>query len=318
MLFWLSLSGLLGPLGVASIYEFEPGQVIRAERKLGPFKIDGKTFTVVLRLQKIEGAPSGFGETVESFSIVDDRGEEHTRKAFKVAVGEGMFEETVGVSACALESSGKKIFRSEAGGLKEQILDEGKTVGLLLYYNYIPSAPSSGLSCQVFSLVEDRLTPRSKPLSVYGSIRDLRQGRRPVSRRLGEDETIEFGVWTGWFEVIVPVKVLDGLRIVPLHRQLTFGLEAFSVAVERMAQDQETFVRLFRSPEGSVPAHIVVKKDSQVEFLFAYANVSFDSSGEEIVISVGEMPWLKVKIDGKEGFIKDEEDLLALGLRPAG
>ncbi len=297
---------------------FEPGQVIRAERKLGPFEIDKRTFTIVLRLQKIEGAPDGFEETVESFSIVDERGEEHMRKAFRVEVGDGMFEETVGIGAVTLESSGKKIFRSEPEGLKEQIIDEGKTVGLLIYYSYIPSAPSSGLSCQVLSLVDGRLIPRSKPLTVYGNINDLKEGSRPVSRRLGKDETIEFGVWTGWFEVIVPVKVLDGFRIVPLHRQLTFGLDAFSVSVERIAQDRETFVRLFRSPEDSAPAHVVMKKDSRVEFLWAYTNVLFDSGGEEIVISVGEMPWLKVKINGTEGFVKDEEDLLALGLRPAG
>lgn len=55
-----------------------------------------------------------------------------------------------------------------------------------------------------------------------------------------------------------------------------------------------------------------------MEFLWAYTNISFESGEEEAVISVGEMPSLKVRIDGKEGFVKDEEDLMALGLRPAG
>lgn len=297
---------------------FEVGQVVRAERRLGPFRIGKRTFTVVLRLQKIEGAPDGFEETVESFSIIDDRGEEHVGKAFKIEVGEGRFNETVGLNAYGLESSGKKIFRSEAGGLKEQPLESGETVGLLLYYGYLPSAPSSGLSCQVFVPVDDRLTPSSPPLTVYGNIHDLQKGSQPESRRLGKDETIEFGVWTGWFEVIVPVRVLGGLRIIPLHRHLTFGLDAFSVAVERVPQEEETFVRLFRTPEDTAPAHVVVRKGSTVEFLWAYTRVSLDSGEDEVVISAGEMPWLKVRIDGKEGFVKDEEDLRALGLRPAG
>lgn len=296
----------------------EDGQIIRAERRLGPFEVGERAFTVVLRLQKIEGAPDSFEETVESFSIVDDRGEEHISKAFKVDAGKGMFEETVGIGAFALESAGRKIFRPEGDGLKAQVLDEGKTVGLLLYYGYLPSAPSSGLSCQVFTLEDGRMTPRFPPLTVYGNIHDLQKGRRTEARRLFEEDTMKFGVWTGWFEVTVPVKVLDELRAVPLHRQLTFGLDAFSVVVERVPQEEETFVRLYRSPEDPAPGHIVVNKESKVEFLWAYTNISFESGGEETVISVGEMPWLKVRVDGKEGFVKDEEDLMALGLRPAG
>jgi hypothetical protein len=147
---------------------------------------------------------------------------------------------------------------------------------------------------------------------------DLPNGSRSGAKRLFEGETMKFGVWTGWFEVTVPVKVLEGLRAVPLHRQLTFGLDAFPVVVERAPRDEETFVRLFRSPDDSTPRHVIVKRDSNVEFLWAYTKVTFDSGLDETGISVEEMPWLEVRIDGKEGFIRDAEDLMALGLRPAG
>jgi hypothetical protein len=283
----------------------ESGQVSRAERRLGPFEIGKTKFTIILQVQKIEGAPDGFEETVESLTILDDRAGEHFRKSFEVQVAGRMFRETVGLSAFALESSGGKPLRAEADGL-------------LLYYGYIPSAPSSGQSCQVFRLVDGRLTPTSPPLTVYGRIHDLEEGSRPEAKKLAQGETMVFGVWTGWFEVLVPVRVLDGLRVIPLHRDLTFGLDVFSVAVERLPQDQETFVRLFRSPEDTAPAHVIVRKTSKVEFLQAYTRVGFDTEGGEVAVSAGEMPWLKVRIDGQEGFVKDEEDLAALGLQPAG
>lgn len=293
-------------------------QVTRAERRLGPFEIGGESYTVIIGLQRIVGAPEGFEETVDMCSIVDGRGKEHYRKSFDVAAGQEMFEETVGLGAYALESGGRKIFRSDRGQLEESVVDEGKTVGLLLSYGFLPSAPSSGSSCQVFTPEGGLLLPRFPPLTVYGNVYDLPNGSRSGAKRLFEGDTMKFGVWTGWFEVTVPVEVLEGLRVVPLHRQLTFGLDAFPVVVDRAPRDEETFVRLFRSPDDSTPGHVIVKRDSNVEFLWAYTRVTFDSGLDETGISVDEMPWLKVRIDGEEGFVREAEDLMALGLRPAG
>jgi hypothetical protein len=135
---------------------------------------------------------------------------------------------------------------------------------------------------------------------------------------LGPGGTMEFGVWTGWFEVIVPVRVLEGLGIVPLHHHQTYGLDAFAVAAEREPPGAETFVRLFRTPDDTAPDHVIVRKGSTVEFLMAYAKASLETGEEEVSVSVGEKPWLKVRIDGRAGYVKDEEDLTALGLRPAG
>jgi len=52
-----------------------PVQVLRAERRLGPFTVGADAFSVVLQLRRLEGAPGGFEETVESMSIVDGRGQ---------------------------------------------------------------------------------------------------------------------------------------------------------------------------------------------------------------------------------------------------
>ncbi len=42
-------------------------EIYSSERRMGPFKINEREFTVVLKLMKFQGASQGFDETVESF-----------------------------------------------------------------------------------------------------------------------------------------------------------------------------------------------------------------------------------------------------------
>lgn len=295
------------------------GKIKSHESRMGPFKLNEREFTVVLKLMTYQGASKGFDETVESFSIVDKEGEVHYQKSFDVEYGNGRFAESIGIWAYALDSRGRKGFLYESGRLKEFISKGHAGVGLILYYGVTPSAPSSGVSYQVFTLKGEHLAPLFSPLTVYGQIYELPHGSNPNARRLFDDNTMRFGVWTGWFEVIVPVKVLDRLRVVSLHYYSTYGYDAFDVRVERRHSEEETFVRLFKSPEiSSIPRHVIIKKETKIEFLLAYARVSIESGGAESAISIDKMPWLKVRIDGKEGFVRDAEDLLALGIHPAG
>ena len=295
------------------------GKIKSRESRMGPFKLNEREFTVVLKLMEYQGASKGFDETVESFSIVDKKGKVHYQKSFDVEYGNEKFAESVGIWAYALDSRGSKGFLYESGRLKEFISKGHAGAGLILYYGVTPSAPSSGVSCQVFTLKGEHLVPLFSPLTVYGQIYELPHGSNPNARRLFDGNTMRFGVWTGWFEVIVPVKVLDRLRVVSLHYHSTYGYDAFDVRVERRHSEGETFVRLFKSPEiSSIPRHVIIKKGAKIEFLWTYAMVSIKSGGAESVIFIDEMPWLKVRIDGKEGFVRDEEDLLSLGIHPAG
>jgi SH3-like domain-containing protein len=86
--------------------------------------------------------------------------------------------------------------------------------------------------------------------------------------------------------------------------------------------DQElTFVRLFtEASEGmGLPRHVVVKKDSRVEILSAKIKLSWDQSREVILFGVDDQdPWLKVRIDGQEGWIHTQEDFSAIGLPQTG
>jgi len=93
------------------------------------------------------------------------------------------------------------------------------------------------------------------------------------------------------------------------------------VEAERVAQEEDlTFVRLHQEPEEGLgtPAHVVVRKDSQVEFLAAETEVLWEEDANGIALSVSGDVWLKVRIDGKEGWIHTQEDFMAIGLPQAG
>jgi hypothetical protein len=299
--------------------ELNAGKIQRLERRMGPFKIEGKDFSVVIKELKYQGASMGFDETVESFSIVDKEGDVHYQKSFDVEYGNKGFTESSGISAYALDSRGIRGFRVESGKLEEIPPKDHPGAGLVLYYGFVPSAPSSGGSCQVFALRGDDLVPLFLPLAVYGTIYQLEPGSSPNARRLFENDTMRFGERTRWFEVVVPLRVFDGLRVVPLHYSATHNYYACEVVVNRRPPEEDTFVRFFNQPDASsIPRHLIIKKDTKVEFIFAYTRVSIESGSAGCAISIDEMPWLKVRIDGKEGFVRDAEDLLALGLRETG
>jgi hypothetical protein len=91
--------------------------------------------------------------------------------------------------------------------------------------------------------------------------------------------------------------------------------------VERAPSDQDmTFVRLFTesNEHTSPPAHVVVKKDSQVEVLAAKVLITWDEGRDAINLGVGDDIWVDVRIDGKEGWIHSTEDLNAIGLYQSG
>jgi hypothetical protein len=127
--------------------------------------------------------------------------------------------------------------------------------------------------------------------------------------------------------VCVPIRV-DFLmaKLLPARWCLRMGASAllaehceFPVEAERITPKEDTFVRLFPgADENGTPRHVVVKPDSRIEFLAALAANAMDRSGKWKIGPSDEIPWLKVRVDGKEGWVHAEEDLNALGLFQAG
>ncbi len=194
----------------------------------------------------------------------------------------------------------------------------------------------------MFGVISAKLVPFSKPLFTEGQLIRGTSGENPIqtSEEPGlEVDVLHFRVWTGNFFVIVPLRV-DWLqaKVAPAWRCSKMTprgprpLCQFRVEAERVPENDMTFVRLHPEPEeeGSTPAHVVVKKDSKIEFLAAEAELLWQEEPEGIGFNVSDDVWLKVRIDategtertegteGKEGWIHTQEDFQAIGLPQAG
>ncbi len=194
-------------------------------------------------------------------------------------------------------------------------LDAEKGEGLILFTESVPSAPGSGRDCQIVAIKEGSMSPLSLSLTVYGDIRNLPKGTTDKSLRLFPGDTMLFGVWSGNFEVIVPVFVdFEKFEVRPRSYSGIFEIEAY-----KRPHQEGAVVKLFpaKSPD-SIANRVVLTKDVHIEFISAYAEVLFDRQGDGAYIGLRSTPWLKVKVGGIEGWVRDEEDLNALGLPSAG
>jgi len=296
------------------------GSIVRYKKEMGPFRVDDKVFTIKIINMKHQNDKTHFNDTTESFSIVDQKGNIHYEKSFNIVYSNNRFERSMGIGACTIKTSGYKTLKYESGELKPVKPKGRPNAGLLLYYGFDPRAPGTGVACQLFRLKEELLVPLFLPLTVDGRIQKLDQADTPDSRVLFKNNTMRFAIWTGNFNIIVPVRVMDGLRIQNMHP--VFGRNAFDVEVKKTVTEEETFVRLYNFRDfNSTPKHVIIKKDTKIEFLCAYAKILIKHSGIEdfggIIITDG-MPWLRVKINGREGFVRGYEDFESIGLPSAG
>ena len=284
------------------------------EQHLGPFRIGGQDFAVVLHLKRPVGAQADRPEeaALSALDIQDALGATLYRKTFSYALEAGTFSHSCAASA--------------------QLLDGGAAKGLLISTGCLPSAPRSGDVWELFGLMNGRLIRFERPFTTDGDfLRLIPNPPRKVGRAtLFLPDVMQFRVWAGNFQVTVPVHVdwMQG-RLTPGQRcfeQTGHGLKESGcevpVEAQRVPSDQElTFVRLFtEASEGmGLPRHVVVRKDSRVEILSAKIKMSWDQSRELILFGVDDQdPWLKVRIDGQEGWIHTQEDFSAIGLPQTG
>ena len=182
----------------------------------------------------------------------------------------------------------------------------------------------------MFGMFNGKLVPLSKPLSMEGDLIEPEPRERVVKTSTEPNlqaEVLNFRVWTGNFSVIVPVRVdwmmgqvRPALGCMKMTSQGRRPLCQFRVEAQRVSQEEATFVRLCpKAEEGmGIAQHVVVKKDAKVEFLAAEAEQVWKEGDEQIRLGVSEDVWLKVRIDGIEGWIHTQEDLHAIGLPQAG
>jgi hypothetical protein len=317
------------PITAASGAQEKLASLIRiedAEEALPPLVIQGKEFTVVIHKQRLvwpEEARHKFDadgdETARSFEVRDATGAAVYTQKIEDPASEAELAE---IRQQGRFTFTEAVYASRMQGAKNQALVVG--------WSSLPSAPDSCSTYVVLGLFDGKLVPFSEPFCENILSMD------PVSSdrtwRLKKDPEMNFEIFEirrgyGFFRVIIPIRVdFVMAKLFPARWCVRLGAPAalaqnceFAVEAERRASKEDTFVRLFASPEEErTPSHVVVRPDSGIEFIAALAPNAMDRNGQWKDEQSGEIPWLKVRIDGKEGWVHAAEDLNALGLYQAG
>ncbi|MFB3777413.1 MAG: hypothetical protein ACE141_07365 [Bryobacteraceae bacterium] len=185
--------------------------------------------------------------------------------------------------------------------------------GLLVTYETKGAVPPTR-SWEVLGVLDGKLTSFGLPILPDGG---LQSGAPGWDADLRVD-VLNFRVSAGNFFVIVPVEInWESGRV-----QLAYILvKKCRMAVEAARKPVEgaTTVRLFpgTDEEAGEPASVQVRKDSVVEMLGSEGRVMWEEFDDRIALSVAEDVWLKVRIDGKEGYLHSPEDFEAIGLPEA-
>ena len=182
--------------------------------------------------------------------------------------------------------------------------------GLLVSYDAYsePSAPVEEpmTSLQVFGLVNGKFVSFGPTLEIEGGLLDKYGDVHSykAARPLGaQADVIEFKIWAGHCRLVYPVRVdWSQGKLSPVQ-------ECNSTAGN--TEGGLTFVRLWPAPEEKSvqPMKTVVKKDSKVDLLIADTAANSKASPADtrnFDPTVDTNLWLKVRIDGKEGWMHSE------------
>jgi len=284
------------------------------------FVVAQKTFRLLTHWQSIEGTTE---ETVEWWELRDAQGRVIHREVYPVEFQNGMFESTVSIAA--------QQFKTGQGG------------GILIHGYDLPSAPNSGGWVQVFGYkygrdkygADDSLFgPFGPPISIYGEFLEVgTDSSSPTPTTAGGvtvtvmHDVLKFRLWTGNFNIVYPVLInwitgtlQPAARCTESTSRGRVERCSYPINVEDAhRENQATFVRLFpEADDGFTPKHVIVQPQSKVEFLEARMPVSWNQDDKSISFGVNGDTWLKVRIDGVEGWIHSEEDFDAVGLPQAG
>ena len=297
-----------------------------SEERLGPFSIAGRDYSVLLRKKKRQpGSTQESGESVVAMTIQVGTGAIEYQRTFPYQ------QETEEFSDAWFVSAG--------------ILTGTNGSGLLVNYavDTEPSSPEPEPTewWQVFGVVNGKLKPFSGPISVQGGLVSsevLKNGYKTAGPLDSQSDALEFRVWAHHFRLIYPLRVdwaqgkLSPAQ--PCEKTATSGSNAacqYKVEPEDLSNREDlTFVRFCPNPTQKCdkPERVLVKKDSKIEMVTCYADVAWSEglaagpSGDpqkpmddegSIGVSADDV-WLKLRVDGKEGWMNSVEDFNVLSL----
>ena len=277
----------------------------------GPFQIGGHDYTVSSHYRRIKGTTDPSSQTLALLEIVDASRQVYFHQSFTPTVENGEF--------------------SDACSASTEVFSGNMTKYLWITLNCDSCDSISGGPWQLFGAVNGKLVPFGKPIVLEGDFVRFVPGAvsKIGAATMFQADSLEFRVSAGNFFVTIPMRVnlVQGSLDLGIHcfRQTGHGMGESGcdvpVQVERTpVSDDITFVRLFSEPaeNSGTPAHVVIRKDSKVEFLAANVRPTLTADGDFTVLGVTGELWLKVRIDGKEGWIHTQEDFDAIGLPFSG
>jgi hypothetical protein len=287
------------------------------------FTVAQHTYRLLTHIQRIEAANKQTAEeTTEWWELRNSKDQVIYREAYPVVFQDGTFESTVEISAMPFTTQ-------QGSGMLVQGLD-------------LPSAPGTGSWLEVFGFkygrekygADETLFGRfGAPISIEGEFLDIgTDSLRPTPPFLAGAsvttmrDVLRFRVWTGNFSIEYPVLInwITG-TLQPAWRCIETTSKgpsdrcSYPVQVEAQRANQVTFVRFFpEADEGFTPKHLVLQGETKIEYLEAKVPMTWSEDNKAISFGVDGDVWLKIRVNGQEGWIHSEEDFEAVGLPQSG
>jgi hypothetical protein len=256
---------------------------------LGPYQLGAHRYIIPLQIQR-----QGTEAHVYHFTIVDETGhvayeEEHPKADVESNSLIGYMELSASVQS------------GPSGGV------------MLLYEEWLPSAPMSGVTLRILKPVGSNLASLTRyPMSVSGEFR---------SDSVALNERINVMVWQYNFGVHVPLHIdlacepgSDScVTVEPTAKDPKSGLGLFDIETYPRPIEADSAVEMFDRPEGQSMGMVPVLKTSKIQTGRVAAEAAIEtpanSTYHDVIVR---RIWLQVTIDGVSGWLKDGFSLLGL------
>jgi hypothetical protein len=293
----------------------------------GPLTIGTQQYTVLLQEKEFAEDPShpqnsaDFEATLWRLEILNARGNSVYQETFPYNIEHRRFKETLSASSSLLPGTGG--------------------VALVIRFLERPAVSPDGKSpvakesWQVFGIVNGHLAAfgavlplgRGTDITVGGVLAAVMiKGGVELMPMASTAEVLAFRVWTGNFYALVPV------RFDWAHGKWAEGEECYATdngtlrergcimpikaVPEPRSPDADTiYVHLFAAPDGNLDnsLNVPISPDSHPEFLDMMAIVQWQAAGQRVECSFRNL-WLRIRIEGKEGWVQGQQAFAALGL----
>jgi hypothetical protein len=297
----------------------------------GPYPLGNQQFTVTLQYKALlenssrPASAANSASTLSRLEILDAQGKSLYQENFPYTVAQRRFIQTLSASSSLLPGA-------SGGALVIRFIER-----LAPSPDSEPPLPKE--SWQVFGLVNGHLAPFGAVLPLGGGA-DITvggvvaavmiKGGIEVMPMASTAEVLAFRVWTGHFYALVPVrfdwphgKWGEGEQCYATNNG-TLTERGCIIRVEAVPQprppDADTiYVHLFESPDGDLDnsVNVPISPDAHPEFLDMMTIVKWGAKGQRVECSFRDL-WLRIRLDGKEGWVQGQQAFDALGLPLAG